>query len=122
MEENENTIMIASGGQGPDEDISEAECIKNTLISMGADPDRIVLEDKSTSTEENIAFSYKIIKDESKKVGIISNGFHLCRAKLIASKEGHHNIYSVPANTLFPVGVHYCVREYFGIMVLLVFG
>ena len=119
MSENENTIVIASGGQGPDEAISEAECIKNYLIDMGADPDRILLENQSTSTDENIRFSFKIINSEDKKVGIISNGFHMFRAKLIAINQGHHNIYSVPGKTLFPVGIHYCVREYFGIMALI---
>lgn len=125
-----DTIAIASGGQGDDEVISEAEAIKNGLVELGIEPSRILLEDRSTSTEENIIYSYEIInkdianrkaaegKDSSNiTVGIVSNSFHIYRASLIAKYQGH-DVVDVPAQTLFPVGIHYVVREVIGVLLL----
>lgn len=119
MSDNPDTILIASGGQGMFESISEAECIKNELVKKGVDESRIILEDKSTSTEENLRFSMKIIGDADVDVGIITNSFHEYRAGLIAKREGYTNYHSVPAITLFPVGVHYMLREFFGVVRLM---
>lgn len=119
VSDNPDTILIASGGQGMFETISEAECIKNELVKKGVDESRIVLEDKSTSTEENLRFSLKIIGDADADVGIITNSFHEYRAGIIAKREGYTNYSPVPAVTLFPVGVHYIIREFFGIVRLM---
>lgn len=117
LEDNENAILIASGGQGYDEAISEAECAKRVLVEQyGIDEDRIILEDKSRDTEENLKNSLAIIGDADASVGIITNGFHECRAMSIAESVGYENVHSVPAKTLFPVGIHYIVREFFGMV------
>lgn len=120
MSNNANTILIASGGQGFGEDISEAQCIKNKLVERGIDADRIILEDKSTSTEENLINTLKVLGDANANVGIITNGFHEYRANLIAKSVGYNNVTSVPAITLFPVGIHYTVREFFGVVQYLI--
>ena len=117
MSENEDTILIASGGQGSGEDISEAECIRSILVDKyGIDNERIILEDRSTDTEENFKYSYEIINDPDASVGVITNGFHELRALSIAKRTGFTNAYSVPAVTLYPVGIHYVVREFFGMI------
>ena len=117
MSENEDTILIASGGQGSGEDISEAECIRSILVDKyGIDNERIILEDRSTDTEENFKYSYEIINDPDASVGVITNGFHELRALSIAKRTGFTNTYSVPAVTLYPVGIHYVVREFFGMI------
>lgn len=113
---NPNTILIPSGGQGFGENISEAECIRNELVKRGISPDRFILEDKSTSTIENLKFSKDKIDSPNSSVGIITNSFHEYRAMLIAKKEGYENVFSVPGQTMLPVGIHYCVREFFGIV------
>ncbi len=121
LQENPDTVLIASGGQGPDERISEAECIKRQLVEVyGIPEERILKEDRSTSTEENLRYSRKIIGDADAQVGIITNGFHEYRALLIAENEGFTNVYSVPATTLLPVGIHYTVREFFGVVVQII--
>lgn len=120
MSDNKDTILIASGGKGAFETISEAECIKRELIRLGVDENRILMEDMSTSTVENLRNSMKIINNPEAKVGIITNGFHEFRAGIIAKGEGYKNYYPVPAETLFPVGVHYIVREFFGIVRLMI--
>lgn len=122
MCENKDTILIASGGQGFGEDISEAQCIASILESRGIDASRIILEDKSTSTEENLKNTLEVIGDSKASVGIITNGFHEYRANLIAEDVGFENIASVPAVTLFPVGIHYTVREFFGVVQYVVSG
>ncbi|MGN0346363.1 MAG: YdcF family protein [Lachnospiraceae bacterium] len=114
---NESTIVIASGGQGPDEIVSEAEVIRRNLVEMGIEETRIVVEDASTDTVENFRNS-KVFITEGSSVGIVTNGFHLYRSELIASKLGYENITGVPAQTLFPVGIHYVVREFFGVVQL----
>jgi len=117
---NSDVIFIASGGQGQFETISEAEAIKRALMSAGVDSDRIILENRSTSTEENIEYSYAILDDmgvKDAKIGVLTNGFHIYRARLIARQQGHYT-YGVPAVTLFPIGIHYTVREFFGLLFL----
>ena len=116
MSDNPDTILIASGGQGMFESISEAECIKNELVRLGTDESRIILEDRSTSTIENLRLSREIINNDNCKVGIITNSFHEYRAGLIAKEAGYKETYSVPAVTLFPVGIHYMLREFFGVV------
>ena len=121
MEENPDTILIASGGRGSDELISEAECICEQLTEVyGVERDRIILEDRSADTEENLYNSLIIIGDPDASVGIITNSFHEYRAMLIAEHTGYNNVCSVPATTLLPGGIHYLVREFFGVVELMV--
>ena len=114
MERNPDTILIASGGKGTDEQISEAECIRRTLIEMGLDETRIVIEDKSMDTEENIRNSYALIEDKESDVRVVTNSYHIWRAVEIAKSQGHDMLSGVPAKTLMPLGIHYVVREFFG--------
>lgn len=111
-----DTTAIASGGQGSDEVISEAQAIKNELVALGIEPERIILEDRSTSTEENIKYSFEIIGDDACSVGIVTNSFHVYRARMLAKLQGHDGVVGVPAQTLFPVGIHYVVREAIGVL------
>lgn len=121
MTENPDTILIASGGQGPGEDISEATCIKNYLVEMGIEEERILLEDRSTSTEENMRFSYELIPNKEAEVGILTNGFHIYRSLLLAKDEGIENVTGIPTRTLMPLGVHYMVREFFACVYRVIF-
>lgn len=117
LADNEGTLAVASGGQGRHEAISEAEAAKRRLSEVyGIDESRIILEERSTDTEQNLKYSLEIIGDADASVGIVTNGFHELRAMSIAREVGYQNVYSVPARTLFPVGIHYCVREFFGMM------
>ena len=114
MNENPDTILIASGGFGEGETLSEAQCISNYVQEAGIDKNRIIIEDRSTSTEENIANSFKYIPEGS-EVGLVSSSFHLFRAMKIASFQGYE-VSGVPAVTYPILGVHYVVREFFGVI------
>ena len=83
-------VCIASGGQNDRETISEAACIRNTLAEMGIAPARIYTEARSTSTQENLTFSARIIEEEGlpAQVAIASDNFHQLRAAIWAGRAG----------------------------------
>ncbi len=87
---NENAVAIASGGKGDDENISEAEAIRNSLVEKGISAERIILEDKSTSTAENMLFSKRIMDKNSlgNEAVIITSEFHQLRSTLLAKRNG----------------------------------
>lgn len=98
LEDNPKTICIVSGGQGANEPYSEAEGMAQYLKEQGIDASRILLEDKSLNTEQNMEYSKALIKDGA-SVGIITNDFHLFRAKQIARKYGLDNICGIAAKS-----------------------
>ncbi len=110
----EETIAIVSGGQGADEDISEAEVMRRGLVAQGIDEERVIIEDKSTSTYENIIFSKKLIPSHLQTGLLVTNDYHLYRASLIAKKEGLA-ITGLPAKTPGLAVVKSYVREYLAI-------
>jgi uncharacterized SAM-binding protein YcdF (DUF218 family) len=80
--------IIVSGGKGSGEDISEAEGMKRILLSKGIEEDKIIMEDKSTNTSENIKFTSKIMKEKDLNTAVVvSNDFHLRRAWLLCKKN-----------------------------------
>ena len=83
-------VCIASGGQNDRETISEAACIRNTLVELGIAPARIYTEARSTSTEENLTFAARIIEEEGlpTQVAIASDNFHQLRAAIWAERAG----------------------------------
>lgn len=121
-----DVICIASGGQGADEEISEAQCIFDQLTAMGIDESRIWLEDKSTSTWENFRFTMDLIRRKTgtapEQLGVLSNDFHLFRAKLFARRSGVDPI-GIPAPTSrFSLRVNYYLREVAGVWHYLILG
>ncbi|MBR2572524.1 MAG: YdcF family protein [Clostridia bacterium] len=116
MKENPQTIAIASGGKGDDEGISEAECIFRELVARGIEENRIVLEDTSTSTVENLRNSYRLIEGEDTPVGIVTNNFHICRAMRIARRTGDRPCYPVPVATSWLSLPHNMLREFFAVV------
>lgn len=116
LERNPETVLIASGGQGPNESKSEAACIAEQVSAAGIGSERILLEDRSHDTWENIKYSFEKIPDGA-SVGVVTNGFHIYRAMRIAELQGHE-VSPVPAKTLLPLGIHYTVREFFGLVKL----
>lgn len=104
LKENPETKVILSGGQGPGEDISEAEAMRRYLEAQGIAAGRMMLEDHSVNTEENIRNSAKLIGDIEKSVVLVSNDFHIFRAKRIARKQGFRNVDGLGSKThLFTV-------------------
>ncbi len=121
LTENPTTKCIVSGGQGLNEPFSEAEGMAKYLIEQGISEDRIIKEDKSQSTKENIINSSKYIESDA-SVGIITNNFHMFRALQISRKYGVGNISGISAksNTLFLL--NNMVREYLAEIKFLILG
>jgi uncharacterized SAM-binding protein YcdF (DUF218 family) len=114
LNRNPQAIAVASGGQGPGEEITEAEAIKQGLMDHGVEESRIILEDKSTSTIENIKFSKQLIPKDLEKGLIVSNDFHLFRAKMIA-KDQDLDLDGLPAKTPTVAILKSYTREYLAI-------
>ncbi|MDD6659838.1 MAG: YdcF family protein [Eubacteriales bacterium] len=87
---NPNSVAILSGGQGKDENISEAACLKKLLTDRGILANRLFCEELSTSTDENIRFSKKIIDENGfdTNVAIVTSEYHQLRSKHICEKNG----------------------------------
>jgi len=100
LKSNPETKVVLSGGQGLGEDISEAEAMRRYLEANGIAAGRILLEDTSVNTEENISNSAKLIGDMEKTVVLVSNDFHIFRAKRIARKQGFRNVEGLGARTV----------------------
>ena len=112
-----DTVVIVSGGQGGGENVSEARAMYEWLCANGIDSTRIIMEDKASSTYENLKFSREIINElsDDATVAVVSSEYHLCRAKLIAKTLGME-IHTVAAHTTyFTIMLNYFIREAFGV-------
>ena len=85
-----DAVCVASGGQNDREPGTEARCIRDALVSMGIDQARIRTEERSQSTEENLAFSAAVIREEGLPTAVViaSDNFHQLRAAIWAEREG----------------------------------
>ncbi|GAA3352910.1 ElyC/SanA/YdcF family protein [Saccharopolyspora gregorii] len=90
QEKGREPVLVTSGGQGPGEDVPEARAMADHLIANGAPPERILVEDRSRSTEENLRFSAAIMREHrpEHRALVVTNNFHVMRAARIARKEG----------------------------------
>ena len=119
LEKAPDAVLVLSGGQGPGEEITEAECMRRWLVSRGVSPERLILETRAASTRENIEFSLALIEqregERPEEIAIISSEYHLLRAKMQAKKLGVSDCAGVAARTTLPVlRVNYFIREGFG--------
>lgn len=119
MKENPDVKAVVSGGQGFDEVISEAEAMKRYLVKHGIDENRVIKEDKSTSTMENFKFSKeKLERITGKKIDeavVVTNEFHMMRARMIAERNGIKT-YPLTCRTPYSVMANNFIREYFAVI------
>ena len=97
LERNPKTRAVLSGGQGEGETISEAEAMCRYLEDHGISRERLILEDRSTNTKENLDFSLALIGDLNAPIGVVTNHFHVFRGVAIGKKCGCKNIYPIPS-------------------------
>ena len=114
LKENPDTIAIASGGQGVDEIVPEALVIKESLMQLGIEEQRILTETNSTRTIQNFKYSMDYIEEDSTVV-IATNRFHLFRSKAIGKDFGL-DVSGLPAATPSEFRVKYYFREYLAIV------
>ncbi len=120
------SVAVVSGGMGPGETITEAKAMHDWLIGHGIPEERILQEPKATSTEENLAFSFQIIRERGDEpdghVAIVSSAYHLYRAKEMAKLQGVEAAGVAAPWGYFFVMLNYFIREAFGVTHLWVFG
>ena len=121
-----DAIAVVSGGQGEDEPMTEAECIYRALIGRGIDPERVWIEDKATSTWENLQFSLDLIEEKTglrpETIGIISSEYHLFRAGLFADACQVESV-GIPAKTtLKSQKLNHFLREVAGVWHYILLG
>jgi len=85
--------LILSGGLGGGgSTLTEAEGMQNYLLAKGVQPDRLLLEGKSTNTYENLLFSHSISEEQGfEKLVIVTHDYHAARAKSIADFVGFND-------------------------------
>lgn len=113
LERNPETVAVVSGGQGRDEIVSEAEVMRDYLVSHGVDPQRIISEDKSLSTEENFLFSKPIIDaalGEDAEIVFTTTRFHVFRSERAARKLGIETE-GIPAKGVWYITFNDYLRE-----------
>ena len=116
LTEHPNAEAVVSGGQGPDEQYTEASVMARYLIDRGIDEERILREEKASDTRENLAFSRALVEPlgiDTRKVLIITSDFHLCRAKFLARKQGMEAFGLASQTWPEILRVNYLLREVF---------
>ncbi|MFL0267141.1 YdcF family protein [Candidatus Clostridium radicumherbarum] len=124
IKENPHIKVVLSGGKGPGETITEAEGMRRYLISKGIDNKLLIKEEKSTNTKENMQFSKSLLKEidgrENLRIKIVTNNFHMFRAKLIARNSGF-TAFGQPAELFAPLIPMYYTRECLAVIKTLIF-
>ena len=113
---NPGAAIVVSGGQGPDEDITESLAMEKYLVSAGIPESRIIKESLATSTAENFSYSKELLDDRlggSYSVAFISSSYHIFRASALAETSGFDNIThrhaAVPFCLIIPNGIRECL-------------
>lgn len=112
---NPGTRAILSGGQGADETISEAQCMYNVLTARGIDASRLILEDRSRDTNENIRNSL-VLMEEDATFGIVTNNFHVFRAVMLAETQSGRTVSGIASPYKNTLVIHYMIREISGMI------
>ena len=116
LEDNPDATVIACGGLGDGDFVTEADCIKGELIRLGIDGNRILTETKSTSTNENFLYAAELIPHDAERIAVVTSGFHQFRAFIM----GEYHLSSRDDVTIIPVSAddvtfslpHSMVREF----------
>ena len=119
LEAHPDCVAVGSGGQGPGETMTEGEAMGIWLEARGIDPSRIIVEDRATSTQENLEYSFALIRgrggEPDGNCAIVTSEYHLYRAKALAARQGVE-CFGVAARTSWPtLMLNYFIREGFAV-------
>lgn len=128
LQDQPETVVVVAGGQGPGEWVTEASAMAKFLRERGIAEERIILEDRSTSTLENIRYSKELLEEylgeheqiQDVEILLVSNDFHIYRARMLARRLGL-SVQTLPATTPQVVKTKMWIREYAAIIKSLVF-
>lgn len=112
-----HTVLVCSGGQGPDELIAEGAAMARYAVRTGAPADRVLAETASRTTEENLLLSRELLRLRglSESMIVTTNDFHAFRAAIISREVGiEAQVVGAPtAHYYFPSAI---LREFVGIL------
>jgi len=129
LKDHTGTRCIVSGGQGYNEPFSEAEGMRRYLEAAGIGPERIILEENSVNTAQNMEYSLEKVRQDAMayadgaggepediRVGIVTNNFHMYRALAIAHKKGLEGAVGIAAGSDVWYLPNNVLRECLGIL------
>lgn len=116
LEDHPDLMVVVSGGQGDNEPVTEARCMADYLMERGVEEDQLLLEERSHNTDQNLRYSRELLEAEgcdlSQGVVVVSNGFHLTRARMLAERAGYDSVSTLAApSSHLPSRLHMYVRE-----------
>lgn len=113
----QEVTLIMSGGQGPDEVISEGEAMKAYALRQGVPQSAILVDNQSRNTHENLQFSYKLMEKGREDFVIVTNYYHLLRALILARRLGL-KCQGYGAKTKLYFSINAFLREFIGYLTL----
>lgn len=118
--QNPETTLILSGGMGDEKHEAEAQVMRRYLLEKGVPEERMLLEERSSSTLENLVFSQYLLDGQIRRnparIGVLTSNFHLYRAKMIARKHDMDNICGIASESDRVLFFHFCLRDALAIL------
>lgn len=122
LTDNPDTMVILSGGKGPGEDVTEAYAMAEYLEKKGIDENRMLLEEQSANTYENIHYSKELMESPEDSVVLVTNHFHVYRGVGVAKKQGLTNVEGLGAPTKWYTVPNLYLREAFAVIKYILCG
>ena len=110
---NPNAILIMSGGQGSGENIPESKAMADYAADKGVDTEKIIMEQKSISTQENLRFSRELMNQQKPEIIVVTTAYHVFRA-LILAKQQRIKCKGFGAKTKWYFTLNAFIREFVG--------
>ena len=127
LEDNPDIPVVLTGGRGYGEEITEAQCMYDYLTERGVDPERLILEENAANTVQNFSFSRPLLEEAGidpaeDLVAVVTNDFHIYRARLLAARQDYGYAFGVPARLPWlHLEINYYIREAFALVKTLLF-
>lgn len=112
-----HAVLIMFAGQGPGEDIAEGEAMARYAEQRGVGLEKIIVEGKSTSTEENLLFSRELMSRDRPRGIVVTTAYHVFRALLLAKQQGLKCV-GFGAKTKWYFTPNALIREFVGYLCL----
>lgn len=109
-------MVIVSGAKGSNEPVSEAQGMYDYLVNAGIAPERILMEEASRNTYENLEYSGQLLDRQRDSVVLVTNNFHMYRALKLAKGAGYRQIGGLSASTYPWMLPNNLLREFFGVV------
>ena len=127
LEDNPDIPVVLTGGRGYGEAITEARCMYDYLTERGVDPNRLILEENAVNTAQNFSFSRSLLEEAGidpaeDPVAVVTNDFHIYRARLLAVRQDYNYAFGIPARLPWiHLEINYYIREAFALVKTLLF-